>query len=149
MLLDEVHGRRDVVVLHEAAIHDVVVVHRALQHKVAFLGNFAGVAGRQEKILAALALVGTRQAEVGDRALPEVVDQAHTRPGRDLEDDRPLAEIDVHHAVDRGVVGRQPDALGVGEVVGDDQIVVIGAQARLIPTRMDSNETAGKDHRKA
>ena len=112
-LLDEVYRGRDVVVLHQAAIHDVVVVHRAPQHKVAFLGNLAGVAGRQEKVLAALALIGTGQAEVGDRALPEVIDEADTRPGRDLEDDRSLAKIDVHHAVDRGVVGGEPDALGV------------------------------------
>ena len=114
------------------AIHDVVVVHRGPQNVVALVGNLAGVAGRQEQILAALALVGTGQAEVGDRALPEVVNEADTRPSRDLDDDRPLAEIDVHHAVDRGVVGREPDALGVGEVVGDDQIVEIGARSRLI-----------------
>ena len=134
---------------HEAAIHDVVVVHRALQDVVALLGNLALVAGRHEKILSALALIGTGQADVGDRALPEVIDQADDRPGRNLDDDRPLAKIDVHHAVDRGVVGREPDALGVGEVVGDDQIVEIGAQVPLHPDRMDSNETAGKDHRKA
>ncbi len=131
--LDEIDRGRNVVVLHQAAIHDVVVVHRAPQDKVTFLGNLAGVAGRQEQVLAALALVGAGQAEVGDRALPEVIDQTDTRPGRDLEDDRPLAEIDVHHAVDRGVVGGEPDALGVGEVVRDDQIVEVGAQVPLHP----------------
>ena len=87
-LFDALHGTQDVVVHHDAADHEVVVAHRPLQDVVAVSGTLAVVARGEEEKLSPLALVGTGHADVGDRTLPEVVDQAHGRPGRDIDNDR-------------------------------------------------------------
>jgi len=64
-----------------------------------------------------------QQADVGQRALPEVVQQADDGSGRDLDHDRTLGDVDVDEGIDRRVVGREPDRLGADEVVGDAQVV--------------------------
>ena len=61
----------------EGADHEPVRVGRRLGDEVA-VGDLAVVAGRQEQVLAALALVGAGEAHVGDVALPQVVDEATT-----------------------------------------------------------------------
>jgi hypothetical protein len=81
------------------------------------------VARWQQEELAAVARVGPGQADVGQRALPEVVQQADDGSGRDLDHDRTLGDVDVDEGVDRRVVGREPDRLGADEVVGDAQVV--------------------------
>ena len=47
--------------------------------------------------------------------------------------------------VDGGVVRREPEALGVGEVVGDDQVVEIDAEVALgrDPDRLERNRRIG------
>ena len=59
----------------ERADDEPVRVGRRLRDEVA-VGDLAVVAGRQEQVLAALALVGPGDAHVGDVALPDVVDEA-------------------------------------------------------------------------
>ena len=69
------------------ANHDVVVVQRCPDDVIAGLRNVAGVARRHEEKLPTLVAVGSGKADVGDRPLPEVVDQANDEPGRNIDDD--------------------------------------------------------------
>ncbi len=103
------------VIVHEdAADHDVVVVHRPLQHKIPALRNFAFVAWRQDEELASLASIRAGQSDVADGPLPVVFDDSDDRSGRHVDHHRSgLAEIDIRHRIDRGVVRGEPEALGV------------------------------------
>ena len=112
-------------VLHaaERADHQPVRVGRRPGDEVA-VGDVAVVIGRQDQVLAALALVRAGEADVGDVALPDVVDEAQRVRGR-LDHERPVGlEVQVVRAVGGlGVggqhdVGRGRERVGVGEDVG-------------------------------
>jgi hypothetical protein len=131
-LLHALDGVGHVTLHHDATNHEAVVVHRPVQDVIAIAGHLSGVVRRQHQVLAALVTVGAGQADIGEIALPVVVDEADQGTRRNVDHDRPgLGEVDGCHRVDGGVVRGEPDGSGVEEVIGDGQFVQVGADVSL------------------
>ena len=86
--------------------------------------HLAFVAGRQDQVLAAFALVRAGDADVGHPAVPEVIDAAQ-HLGRNFDDERALLGVDPDEVVDRVVVGGELDGAGIDEVFPDDIGLVV------------------------
>ena len=112
-------GRRlgEVPIDHEGA-HQQPVAVGARRYDVIAGRDFALVARRQEQVLAALAAVGTGEADVGDPEEAGVVDRPEDA-GRDLHDRRPVLDVDLGDAVDGRGVGRQQEGPRIEELLGD------------------------------
>ena len=116
-LLHQVHARLRVAVDQEAAPGDPVAERRRAHDDVA-LRHLALVAGRQQQVLPALALVRPGDADIDDPAVPHVVYGAeHLR--RHLDDQRAVAEIEPRPAVDGVVIGGEEDRPRVHQLLED------------------------------
>ena len=138
-LLDVGH-RRLRVALHQKAARAEEVAEGGRPEDVIPVGHVARVIRGQEQEPAALALVGTGIAQVGDVVEPEVVDQAQ-RVGRALDDDRAVLEVEPGHRVDAlGVAGEEQRAR-VHQRLEDEHGLVVGAEVakglalRVLATR--------------
>ena len=89
--------------------------------------HLALVAGRQDEILAAFAMVFSGDTDIADPAIPEVVHQSEHFRGR-FDDQRALLGVDPHEVVDRVVVGREFDGARINEIFPDDIRLVDGAE---------------------
>jgi hypothetical protein len=81
-------------------------------------------------MLATFALVGTRQTEVHNPALVQVIGGAHDRAGRDVDDHRANAEVEQESGIRRVGVGCEDElvwrALQQGEhLIGNSTVVQI------------------------
>lgn len=63
--------------------------------------DLAAIVGRQEWMLASLAVVRSREAAVENPQLVHVVDRAHQRPRRQFQHHRPLRDIEQKPSVRR------------------------------------------------
>ena len=96
-----------------------------LDHVVA-VRHVALVARGQHQVLAALALVGSGGAHVGDVAEVHVVEDAE-HVGGDLDHGGSvLLEIEKAPGVERGVVPGQHQRLGIAHLLGDHDLVGLG-----------------------
>jgi hypothetical protein len=94
--------------------------------------NVALVVRRQQQKLAALTLVGAGVTDVGRGTLPEVVDHPSGRARWNLDDDWSVApKVDIAHSVDRRAVRGVEEALGVGEIIPDCNVIVVDAEIAL------------------
>ena len=84
------------------------------------------VAGRQEKVFAAFALVGTCDTHVGDVTEPEVIDHAERLLGRLDHEGAGGLEVEEHGAVGGLCVGGQEVAPRVGTRLGVANLVWFG-----------------------
>ena len=68
--------------------------------------------GRQQQVLAALALIRTDDTDVGDISEPEVINHAQ-RHGGHFDHQRTIMQIDPNPCVGRGGVRREKDRAGI------------------------------------
>ena len=116
--LDDLDRRVGIAVLVEEAS---AVQHHpeggGTYHEVA-VGGLVLEAGRQEQVLAPLALVGSGEAHIDDPACPAVVDGAQYA-GRCFENERTIVKVDPHNAVGGAGVPREDDGAWVYQVFPD------------------------------
>ena len=102
----------------------------ARPHNEITFGHFALIPRGQYEIFAAFASVGTGDADVGDPAIPEIINESEDH-GWNLDDQWPFMGVEPDEAVDSVVVGGQLHRLGVHQVFPDDVRVVLRAEAAL------------------
>ena len=140
MLLHRFHAGLGGAVHDEGAEHKPVAVGAGLHHEITF-GDFTFVAGREDEIFAAFAVVFAGDADIGHPAIPEIIEQAQDHR-RHFHDERALVRVGPDEVVDSVVVRRQFYGAGVHEIFPDDIRLVIRpvladriAHARLVHDR--------------
>jgi hypothetical protein len=89
-----------------------------LSTMIRLAGKRAFVIRRHDNILTALALIGPRQANIGDVTKEGVIDDAeHT--GWHLDHHRPVLHIHAEPDIDRGRVGGEEQLAGIRQRLGD------------------------------
>jgi hypothetical protein len=116
-----------VAVADEGAVQEQVHVGRRLDGEISVGRQCPAVARRQEEILAALALVWPRQADIGDEAEVGVIHWAQ-HSGRNLDDDRAVFHVDAEEIVDRGRVRREEQRACIHQLLGEaDALILLDA----------------------
>ncbi len=87
-------------------------------HNEITLGHVTGVARRQDEILAAFAMVCTRDTDVGNPSIPEVINEPQNH-GRNFHNQRPFFRIKPDEAVYGVVVCRQFHGFRINQVFPD------------------------------
>ena len=107
------------------------------------LRDVAVVAGRQEKVFAAFALVGTHDAHVGDVTEPEVIDHAQGLFRRLYYERASGLEVQEHGPVGGLRVGGQEVAPRVGARLGVTNLVWFGQPDAAEPIAHRNQRSAG------
>ena len=123
-VLDMLDRRRDVAVLDERPEEHKERVGARLHDEIAFGRKIAGVAGRHEEILSALAGVGAGHADVRDPAEIGIVHRPEN-PGRHLQDHGPSCKVETGEDVDGRRIGREEKGAGIHEVLGDAERLIL------------------------
>ena len=104
--LDAVGHGGDVSSLDEGAIKYQIAVSRRLDDEIALGRQLAGIAWRNEQILAALALVGTGESHIGHPAEIGVVDRTENARRR-FDNHRSILEVQALKHIFRGGLRRE------------------------------------------
>ena len=131
--LDRRDRRGGVVVDHERPPDQRRAGRADMGDVKAAVGQRPVIARAHQQVLAALAAIGSGQADVGDPPEPHVVDRpedrARRRHHRNVDHHRPVREIDERPEVDRVRVRGQEQRRRIHQLGEDQELVVLDADA--------------------
>ena len=126
-LAEHLRSRVRLAVHEEAAKSQEVHIRWRLRDEIAAFRQLALVAGWDDQILAALALVRAGCAHVHDETEERVVDRAGSAARRNLDNGRPVGlQIEEAHAIHGIRVAGEQQRIGVEQLIVDDELVGLG-----------------------